>query len=217
MNSPITDRGQIDPALSSPLLICEHCDTVYRRRPLACGDVARCARCGAVLERHQRISLNMMLALVATVMVVFVQANLWPIITLSLNGEQIHTRLWGIIVMMWNAHSQVVAVLAAGTLFFFPLCKMLALGWLLIYARLGRRAPGFRQTMVVLHYIGPWTMSEVFVLGVLVSIVKAHLYFDVTPDAGVFAYAALAILITVFAGIDVRQLWDKIPDTEGAA
>lgn len=212
MTLPSSSNEPLQPALQSPLLICEHCDTVYRRRHLARGDVARCARCHAVLERHQRLSLDGMLALVATVMVVFVQANVWPIITLGLNGEQIHARLWGIILMMWREHSQVVAVLAAGTLFFFPLCKMLALGWLFIYARLGRRAPGFRPLMVVLHYIRPWTMSEVFVLGVLVSIVKAQLYFDVMPDAGVFAYAALALLITVFSGIDVRQLWDKIPE-----
>jgi paraquat-inducible protein A len=212
MTLPSSSHGQVQPALTSPMLICEHCDTVYRRHPLSRGDVARCARCGAVLERHQRIGLNGMLALVATVMVVFVQANLWPIITLGLNGEQIHARLWGIIIMMWNEHSQVVAVLAAGTLFFFPLCKMLALGWLLVYARLGRRAPGFRQVMTFLHYLQPWTMSEVFVLGILVSIVKAQLYFDVTPDAGAFAYAALALLITVFSGIDLRQLWDKIPE-----
>jgi paraquat-inducible protein A len=212
MTPPTSSTGQAQPTLTSSLLICEHCDTVYRRRPLARGDVARCARCHAVLERHQRIGLNAMLALVVTVMVVFVQANVWPIITLGFNGEQIHARLWGIIAMMWHEHSQVVAVLAAGTLFFFPLCKMLTLGWLLIYARLGRRAPGFRQLMVLLHYIRPWTMSEVFVLGVLVSIVKAQLYFDVMPDAGVFAYAMLALLITVFSGIDVRQLWDRIPE-----
>jgi paraquat-inducible protein A len=199
-------------AMTSTLMICEQCDTVYRRRPLARGDVARCLRCHAVLERHQRIGLNTMFALVLTVMVVFVQANVWPIITLGFNGKQIHTTLWGIIMMMWQEHSQVVAVLAAGTLFFFPLCKMLLLGWLLAYGRLGRRAPGFERWMVILHYIAPWTMSEVFVLGVLVSIVKAHLYFDVTPDAGAFAYAVLALLITVFSGIDLRQLWDKIPE-----
>lgn len=198
-------------ASTPTLLICEHCDTVYRRRTLAPGEVARCARCQAVVERHQRIGINGMLALVITVMVVFVQANVWPIITLSFNGEEIHTTLWGIILMMWGEHSQVIAVLAAGTLFFFPLVKMLAMGWLLIYARTGQRAPGFGRLMVILHYINPWTMSEVFVLGVLVSIVKAHLYFGVTPDAGVFAYAALAMLITIFSGIDVRQLWDKIP------
>ncbi|WP_404546867.1 paraquat-inducible protein A [Dyella jejuensis] len=212
MNPPPTRMELAPKASTSTLLICEHCDTVYRRRLLHRGDVARCARCHAVLERHQRIGVNGLLALVVTVMVVFVQANVWPIITLGFNGEQIHTTLWGIIIMMWKQHSQVVAVLAAGTLFFFPLCKMLALGWLLAYGRAGRRAPGFGPLMVVLHYIAPWTMSEVFVLGVLVSVVKAHLYFNVTPDAGVFAYAALAVLITIFSGVDMRQLWEKIPE-----
>jgi paraquat-inducible protein A len=212
MHSPSPHPAPTQPALTAPLLICEHCDTVYRRRLLARGEVARCARCHAVLERHQLTDLNAMLALVVGVMVVFVQANVWPIITLGFNGEQIHARLWGIIMMMWREHSQVVAVLAAGTLFFFPLCKMLGLGWLLIFARTGRRAPGFKPLMVLLYHIGRWTMSEVFVLGVLVSIVKAHLYFDVTPDAGVFAYAVLAIFITIFSGIDVRRLWDVVPE-----
>jgi len=211
MSIPPASTEQAQKAMSSTLLICEHCDTVHRRRSLARGEVARCMRCNAVLERHQRIGLDTMLALVVTVMVVFVQANVWPIITLGLNGEQIHATLWGIIIMMWKEHSQVVSVLAAATLFFFPLCKMGILGWLLVFGRRGKRAPGFVPLMVVLHYIAPWTMSEVFVLGVLVSIVKAHMYFDVTPDAGVYAYAALALLITVFSGIDLRQLWDKVP------
>lgn len=216
MSIPPASMEQAQKAMSSTLLICEHCDTVHRRRPLARGEVARCTRCNAVLERHQRIGLDTMLALVVTVMVVFVQANVWPIITLGLNGEQIHATLWGIIIMMWKEHSQVVSVLAAATLFFFPLCKMGILGWLLAFGRQGKRAPGFVPLMVVLHYIAPWTMSEVFVLGVLVSIVKAHMYFDVTPDVGVFAYAALALLITVFSGIDLRQLWDKIPEESRA-
>jgi len=216
MSIPPVSTEQAQKAMSSTLLICEHCDTVHRRRSLAQGEVARCTRCNAVLERHQRIGLDTMLALVVTVMVVFVQANVWPIITLGLNGEQIHATLWGIIIMMWKEHSQVVSVLAAATLFFFPLCKMGILGWLLVFGRQGKRAPGFVPLMVVLHYIAPWTMSEVFVLGVLVSIVKAHMYFDVTPDAGVYAYAALALLITVFSGIDLRQLWDKIPQESRA-
>lgn len=216
MSIPPASTEQAQKAMSSTLLICEHCDTVHRRRSLARGEVARCMRCNAVLERHQRIGLDTMLALVVTVMVVFVQANVWPIITLGLNGEQIHATLWGIIIMMWKEHSQVVSVLAAATLFFFPLCKMGILGWLLVFGRQGKRAPGFVPLMVVLHYIAPWTMSEVFVLGVLVSIVKAHMYFDVTPDAGVYAYAALALLITVFSGIDLRQLWDKVPQESRA-
>ena len=194
------------------LLICEHCDTVYRRRKLVRGDVARCARCHAVLERHHGLSVNVMLALVLTAMIVFVQANMWPIVTLGLNGQLSGATLWGTIIVMWQQQAQVVAVLAAGTLFFFPLLKMFLLGWLLWFGRLGRRAPGFVPMMVTLHYLQPWTMSEVFVLGALVAIVKAHLYFDVVADPGIYAYAALTLLITIFAGVDLRQLWELTPE-----
>ncbi|OOG50191.1 paraquat-inducible protein A [Rhodanobacter sp. C01] len=195
-------------AAPESLLICEHCDTVYQRRPLVRGEVARCARCMAELERHQGLSVNAMLALVLTAMIVFVQANMWPIVTLGLNGQFSGTTLWGMIITMWQQQAQVVSVLAAFTLFFFPLVKMLTLGWLLWFGRQGRRAPGFVPLMVALHRLGPWTMSEVFVLGALVAIVKAHNYFDVVADPGIYAYAALTLLITIFAGVDLRQLWD---------
>jgi paraquat-inducible protein A len=194
------------------LLICEHCDTVHRRHTLARGDVARCACCQAELERHRGLSVDAMLALIFTAMIVFVQANIWPIVTLGLNGQFIGTTLWGMILAMWQQQAQVVSVLAAGTLFFFPLAKMLTLGWLLWFARRGRRAPGFVPLMVILHYLQPWTMSEVFVLGALVAIVKAHLYFDVVADPGIYAYAVLTLLITIFAGVDLRQLWELTPE-----
>ena len=208
--------GSVIPCMdtTSPpaLLICEHCDTVYHRRPLVRGDVACCVRCDAELERHHALSVNAMLALILTAMIVFVQANVWPIVTLGLNGQHSSTTLWGVIIAMWREQAQVVSVLVAFTLFFFPLAKMLSLGWLLWFARGGRRAPGFVPLMVGLHHFGPWTMSEVFVLGALVAIVKAHTYFDVAADPGIYAYAALTLLITIFAGVDLRQLWDSTPE-----
>ena len=194
------------------LLICEDCDTVYRRRALESGEVARCARCGAELDRHRPWTVNGLLALILTAMIVFVQANIWPIFTLGLNGQYNATTLWGMIVTMWQQDAQVVSVLAAATLFFFPMTKMLVMGWLLWFARAGRRAPGFAPLMVLLHRIGPWTMSEVFVLGALVAIVKAHNYFDVVADPGIYAYGALTLLITIFSGVDMRQLWELTPE-----
>lgn len=194
------------------LLVCEHCDTVYRRRVLERGEVARCALCSAELERYHALSVNSMLALILTAAIVFVQANMWPIVTLGLSGQQSSTTLWGMILAMWREHAQIVSVLVAATLFFFPLLKMGMLGWLLWFARAGRRAPGFVPMMVALHRLGPWTMSEVFVIGTLVAIVKAHTYFEVTADPGIYAYAVLTLLITVFAGVDLRQLWDQDPE-----
>jgi paraquat-inducible protein A len=114
--------------------------------------------------------------------------------------------------MMWKQGAPIVSVVAAATLFFFPLNKMLMLGWVLFFAREGRRAPGFAPIMKTLYYLQPWTMSEVFVLGAIVSIVKAHAYFDVQPDPGIWAYGVLMLLITVFSGIDLRSLWDVTED-----
>lgn len=197
------------PSANLPALqICEHCDTVHHRRTLACGEVARCARCHAVLERYHTLNVDGMLALVLTGLIVFTIANVWPIVTLGLGARQSSATLWGTIIAMWQQHSQVVSVIAAATLFFFPLGKMLMLGWVLTHARGGRRAPGFRRAMVTLHYLQPWTMSEVFVLGALVAIVKAHNYFDVVADPGIYAYATLMLLITIFSGIDLRRLWE---------
>ena len=194
------------------LLICEDCDTVYRRHALESGEVARCARCGAELDRHRPWTVNALLALILAAMIVFVQANIWPIFTLGLNGQYSATTLWGMIDIMWQQGAQVVSVLAAATLFFFPMTKMLVMGWLLWFARAGRRAPGFVPLMVLLHRIGPWTMSEVFVLGALVAIVKAHSYFEVVADPGIYAYGALTLLITIFSGVDMRQLWELTPE-----
>jgi paraquat-inducible protein A len=191
--------------------ICEHCDTVYRLPDLAVRQVARCARCGAVIARHHRFGNNALAALVFAALIVFLEGNIWPVVTLGLNGKQSSATLWGMILIMWHDRAQVVAAITATTLFFFPLFNLLMLGWLLWFARRGQRAPGFGRLMVALHYVGPWTMSEVFVLGALVAMVKAKSYFDVTPDPGIYAYAVLTVLITIFAGIDMRRLWDSVP------
>lgn len=223
MSTPEQGLGHIEPALTRPAapravagapLICEQCDTVHRSRPLTRGEEIRCVRCGAVLARYHGLGVGGMLALVITALIVFLIANVWPVVTLGLGAQRSSATLWGTILMMWDQGAQVVAVVAAATLFFFPLNKMLMLGWVLWFARSGRRAPGFGAIMKTLYYLQPWTMSEVFVLGALVSIVKARAYFEVQADPGIWAYAALTLLITVFAGIDLRRLWD---DTERPA
>lgn len=203
-----TDNAVAGRHASSPrLVICEHCDTVHRDRELARGETMRCVRCDALLARYHALNAGGMLALVLTAMIVFLIANVWPVVTLGLGAQQSSATLWGTIIMMWRQDAQVVAVVAAATLFFFPLNKMLMLGWVLLFARDGRRAPGFALIMKTLHYLQPWTMSEVFVLGAMVSIVKARAYFDVQPDPGIWAYGALTLLITIFSGIDLRSLW----------
>ncbi|HEY4292348.1 paraquat-inducible protein A [Luteibacter sp.] len=190
------------------LIVCEHCDSVYRRRRLARGDVADCLVCGAVLERHQWLGVESQFALIAAAFIVFVIANVSPIVTLGFSGMTAATTLWGAVIAMWNDGAQLVAFLSAMTLFFFPLSQILIFGWVLWFARSGRRAPGFAQAMSALVKVKPWSMIEVFMLGTLVAVVKAHTYFDVVPGPGIWAFGFLTLLITVFSSLDPRELWN---------
>ena len=190
------------------LIVCEHCDSVYRRRSLARGEVADCVVCGAVLERHQWLGVDAQFALIFAALIVFVIANVSPIVTLGLSGMKAATTMWGAVIAMWNDGAQIVAFLSAMTLFFFPLSQILIFGWVLWFARKGIRAPGFPLAMSALVRVKPWSMIEVFMLGTLVAVVKAHTYFDVVPGPGIWAFGFLTLLITVFSSLDPRERWD---------
>ena len=194
---------------SSTLLICDHCDSVYRRPGLSRGESSRCIRCDAVLERREWLELDGLQAMALAGSILFVIANSWPILSLGLGGQQEATTLWGMAVFMWNDGYPIIASITVFTLLIVPFLRMAGIFWLLAWARRGRRSPAFVGLMVVLARIKPWAMVEVFVLGVLVAIVKSKAYYDVDAGAGIFAYGASTILATVASSADLRGLWDQ--------
>lgn len=194
---------------SSPLLICEHCDSVYRRPGLSRGEMARCVRCDAVLERREWLELDGLQAMALAGVILFLIANSWPVLSLGLGGQREATTLWGMAVFMWNDGYPIIASITVFTLLIVPFLRMSGIFWLLAWARRGRRAPGFVGLMVTLTRIQPWAMVEVFVLGVLVAIVKSSAYYDVEAGTGVIAYGVLTILATVASSADLRGLWDQ--------
>lgn len=71
---------------SSGLIICEHCDSLYQAQPLQPGEAAFCLRCQAVLGRGHRMSIEQLLALTIAAAMLFVFANLFPVISISMKG-----------------------------------------------------------------------------------------------------------------------------------
>ena len=74
-------------------------------------------------------------------------------------------------------------------------------------SRTRQRAPAFAPIMKTLVILRPWSMVEVCMLGILVAVIKLSSLVQVYLGAGVWAMAALMVLMTIIAGRDVRQLW----------
>ena len=189
------------------LVACEHCDSVYRRPVLAPGEVARCERCAAILFRARRLDIDGWLALTIAAAIAFIIANVCPVVLVNLQGQHNAATLWQSTVALAQGAAAPIALPAALAIIVVPFLQIGLLAWLLLYARAGRRAPGFALVMRVIVGLRPWSMLEVGLLGILVAVIKLSSSLEVAPGAGVWAMAALMVLVTVIANRDVHRLW----------
>jgi Uncharacterized paraquat-inducible protein A len=192
------------------LIVCAHCDTVYRRPFLAMGDSARCETCAAVLFRGGRLTIDSWLALTIVAAIVFVMANAMPVMRVGLYGQHGEAMLWQFPVVLAHGAAAVIAVPTALSVIAVPCVQIVLLGWLLGFARVGRRAPGFAWAMRVLAALRPWSMVDVALLGIVVSIIKLSSYLQVAPGGAFWALAVLMMLITLIASRDVHELWNMV-------
>ncbi|MEM5386342.1 paraquat-inducible protein A [Paraburkholderia phymatum] len=190
------------------LIACEHCDSVYRRRPLGRHEVAHCERCAAVLYRSTWLALDPWLALTIAAAVTFVIANVCPVIRISLDGRHNDTTLWRSALALSHGAAAPIALPAALAIIIVPSLQIMLLGWVLAFARARRRAPAFAPVMRVLALLRPWSMIEVGMLGILVASIKLSDLVQVVAGAGLWANAALMVLVTLIASRDTRPLWD---------
>jgi len=199
---------------SEPLIACHECDALFTKRALPEHSSANCPRCGAVLYRSVARNLDRICATTLAALITFVIAQAFPIVELDANGITSQTTLIGAIVALWNEQMQVVAVLVFCATILFPLCELVALLYVLIPVRAGYVPPGFHLTLRAIQFVRPWGMIEVFMLGVLVTLVKMLSVARVIPEAALFAFGALTLMVAVVVSFDPRSLWDiasKLP------
>jgi paraquat-inducible protein A len=170
-------------------------------------EVAACVACGRVLARNHLLSIDQLLALTVAAAVLFLIANNYPLMTIELSGMRTETTVWGAAVLMLHGWAAWPGAVLALSMFILPLLQIAVLLWVLAFARLGRRAPGFRGLMVTLHRSRPWSMTEVLLLGALVAVVKLSSWVHVTPGIGLWALGSLMILLTILSMIEPQFWW----------
>ena len=192
------------------LIACHECDLVQREVALPPAGVARCGRCGAELYRSHPESLDRTFALTVGAIVLFVIANLFPIVGLALQGQVIQTTLFHTVTTLWNENMKSVAALVFVTTITMPALQLFALMYLLLPLRHGWMPPHFALVFRMMQAVRPWGMVEVFMLGVLVSLVKlAHLA-GIVAGVALWSFAALMLVMTAIASVfDSRALWAK--------
>lgn len=161
-----------------------------------------------MLYRSSSIQLERISALTLAALFTFLIAQGFPIVELDLNGVTSQTTLIGALVALWNEQMELVALAVFCSTILFPLIELTALLYVLMPIRAGVVPPGFNLVLRAIRFVRPWGMIEVLMLGILVTIVKMTSLARVIPNAALFAFGALTLMLTVVVLFDPRTLWD---------
>jgi paraquat-inducible protein A len=199
-----------DPAKGS-FLACHGCRQLVPAAGLADQHHASCPRCGTPLHRRKPESLARTSALLLTAAILYVPANLLPVMTVVSLGEgEPDTILSGVkalaAVGMWP-----IALLVFFASITVPCLKMIGLSYLLV--SVGRRSTRRQRDRTVMYRlietVGRWSMVDVFMISILAALVNLDQLATIRPGPGAVAFAAVVIL-TMLASLafDPRLIWD---------
>jgi len=203
------------------IVACPVCTLAQRVEAGRPGAVFECARCGAFLGREpERESLHLTAALTLAALVLYVPANLFPILRMYWSGAYSESTVWDGVVSLAHSNQWFVAVVVFLASIAIPLVKLASLLYLVASAQLRSRALPHLRTRLwrFVDVIGPWAMLDVFLLAVLVALVKLRTLATVLPGPGLAAFCAVVVLtILASATFDPRLIWTtKTPSQKPA-
>ena len=203
-------------ALSKGLYKCGVCELLNRK----VGDACCCARCGAALHARMPNSIQRTWAYLIAAVILYIPANLLPVLhTGTLFNMQTDTIMSGV-VHLWVTQSWGLAIIVFVASVVVPAAKLVSLTWLAWAAQRRVAANPQRRTRIyrATHYIGRWSMVDIFVGATLVALVHLGPFATIAPGSGAIAFGAVVVL-TMLASMsfDPRLTWDALePEAEAA-
>lgn len=189
---------------------CEECDALYIKTPLAQGEKACCLYCGA--EIYTQIKpLNTINALALTALIIFIVANSFPIIKIEVQGHFMDTTLLGAVWTMFHIDRAIVGIILALTTFIIPLINLVLLLYVFLNVGWLKRRPYFMVfALRTLYLFRVWAMVEVFLIGILVTLVKLVDTVIVIPEIALWGFGLLSLFMVYLNAIKVQDTWDAI-------
>ncbi len=171
----------------------------------------RCLRCQTAVYKRKPASLLNTWAFLIAGIILYIPANLFPILTLVRLGQQTTSTILGGADELLEAGMWPLALLVFVASLMVPLLKLVSLGIMLNTTHRGSawRLRGRTRLYRIVDFIGRWSMIDVFMLSTLVGLVRAGNIAFVTPQLGAICFASVVVL-TMFAVtcFDSRLMWD---------
>ncbi|BBO74177.1 paraquat-inducible protein [Desulfosarcina widdelii] len=200
-------------AAAAGLIACHSCRLLVCRPSPSNRQTIRCPRCGARLHLRKPNSIARTWALVIAALILYIPANMLPVtVTTYLGSSQSDTILSGVLYFMRTGSWGIALIIFVASIV-VPIAKLIVLIGLLISVQQGWawRPEDRTRLYRITELVGRWSMLDVFVVAVLVSLVRLGYLTTIEAGAGVVYFAAVVIVTMVAAEtFDPRLIWDAM-------
>jgi paraquat-inducible protein A len=218
MATTTTQRSGVSlpPAAGEEVIACHECGAVHRLPAMPDDTIARCTVCEARIFLRYEHSVEHSLALYCAALCLFLVANAFPILSMSMGGQTNASTILDSAKALYDdgMWPLALAVSLAGTI--LPLAKILGMLAILIPLRLDLRPPWTVPTFRWAERLQPWSMMEVYLLGVIVAYVKLQDLATVQPGIALYAFVGTILLMaTADARFDPHAIWRRLAPQAG--
>ena len=192
-------------------IACQSCDLLSSVSGLQVGENAFCPRCGHFLTRRRDDPYSRVLSYAIAAIVLLVMANSYSFLSFASTGMESVITLRETPWAVWNYGLPAVAVIIAAFIIIIPALILVLLLLLCIPLIEGRYRPWLIPVARSIFLIQNWSMVEVFIIGVIVSLVKIAAMATIELGISFWAYVGFAICFTLaITNLDRFQCWERI-------
>lgn len=173
----------------------------------------RCGRCGAILQRRRPDAIQRTLALTVAGLVLFGITNAYPFLGFEIQGTNVHTTLIEGVRLLAERGNWAVAAVVLVTAILAPLLQLLAMLVVSLPLYFKRQPWDVGRLFRIIQHLRPWSMLEVFMLGILVSVVKLAKMATIIPGPALWSFAGLIVVVTAATSIlDPVEVWKRLDE-----
>ena len=198
--------------LNRTLIACPACDSVWERPALAPNEKARCKTCHTTILTNKHRSAERTVAFMVASLLLYAVAISFPFMRMERSGLSNQISVIDAVAILANNSMVILALICAALILVFPLLRIILL--LFVGLSLFRKQSTARPHALsfrLAQKLEPWTMAEIFMIGVIVSLVKVGKLADIYLGPAFWGMAALIVIMAFGASAVCRDtIWHDI-------
>ncbi|MFC1821895.1 paraquat-inducible protein A [Thermodesulfobacteriota bacterium] len=203
-------------AVERGLISCHTCALLIPAPDLDMHSHGSCPRCKSPLHSRKADSLGRTWALILSAALLFIPANVYPVMTVIRFGEGHPSTILSGVVHLIEGGMWVLGIIILFASIVVPLLKLMVLSFLMLSVHKKSQWRPRDRTLLfrITEGVGAWSMVDIYVVALLVGLVNFGALSTIRPGVGATFFGAV-VAVTMFAAhsFDPRLIWDNAKGT----